>query len=85
MPIQTTLIKLTVNCAKHGDKFHDVHNGADGKPEKCTACEFLIHYNQQVRKMEREIESLNNALEGFMRTQSVVAVTVGSKFLTGTI
>lgn len=85
MPIQTTLLKLTVNCALHGDKFHEAHNNSEGKPAKCATCEFLIHYNQQIRKFESEIASLNNALEGFMRTQSVVAVSLGGKILTGVV
>ena len=82
VPIQTTLVKLTVNCAKHGDAFY--HELAPNE-KPCDACKFLVHYNQQIRKIENEVASLNNALEGFLRTQSVVTASLGNKILTGAL
>lgn len=82
MAITTSLVKMTVNCAKHKDALTDVRTDANGKVEKCPACEFLLHYSQKMATFTREINSLNSALEGFMKTNQIVAVDLGGKFLT---
>jgi hypothetical protein len=76
MPITTSLIRLTLNCASHGDNFHDPLN-------KCEACKFLIHYNQQMLVKQREIDELNKQLEEFLKTNKVVAASVGESFMRG--
>jgi hypothetical protein len=85
MPITTSLVRLTLNCAKHGNNFHEVRKDAEGKVVKCNACEFLVHYNQKISTFQREVESLNSALEGFIRTNEVVAVSVGGGFVKGSL
>lgn len=74
MPITTSSVKLTVNCAKHKDLLT--------VSEKCNACEFLMHYHQRMGTIIKEINSLNTALEGFMKNNEVVAVDLGGKFMT---
>lgn len=74
MPITTSSVKLTINCAKHGNLV--------SISEKCPACEFLMHYHQKMGVIINEVNSLNTALEGFMKTNQVVAVDLGGKFMT---
>lgn len=76
MPIITSLIRLSLNCAKHKDDFHNVEN-------KCDACRFLIHYNQRILTLQKEAETLNKDLEEFLKTNKVVAVTLGGSFMQG--
>lgn len=78
MPITTSLIRLTLNCAAHGDNFHDPSN-------KCLACDFLIHYNQQIVVKQREVDILNKDLEEFLKTNKVVAASIGGSFVKGKI
>jgi hypothetical protein len=72
MPIQTTLLKLNINCKKHGDDFY--------KEPLCQTCVFLIHYNQQIKRLEVELAKLTSDLQERMKTNDVVVTEIGGKF-----
>ncbi len=80
MPIQTTLLKLSVNCAKHGDKFY-----TNDSNKVCQACNFLLDYNSEIMKMQKRAEELNTTLEALFKTNEVVAVEFGKSFMRGVL
>lgn len=80
MPIQTTPLKLSVNCAKHGDKFY-----TNDSNKVCLACNFLVDYNSEVMKIAKRLEELNTQLEEFFKKNEVVAVEFGKSFMRGVL
>lgn len=82
MPVETSLVRMTVNCAKHKDDIHAVRFDSNQKVEKCPACEFLSMYKNRMSVIVKETQTLNSALEGFLRQGEIVAVDFGRKFMT---